>query len=129
MKTCPSCQQSYPDDVESCPRDRTPLVAEIRDERECPHCAERILRKAHVCKHCRREVEPLAGGDAPVQIPSPAPPQGIPEMRSLQPHVGKPAAAASRPLTVARQPHFQISAESPSRVKYVVCGFFLRYEF
>lgn len=23
-----------------------------RDERECPHCAERILAKAKVCKHC-----------------------------------------------------------------------------
>ena len=31
-----------------------------RDERECPHCAELILRKARVCKHCGRDVEPLA---------------------------------------------------------------------
>ena len=30
-----------------------------RDERECPYCAERILAKAKVCKHCGREV-PLA---------------------------------------------------------------------
>ena len=30
-----------------------------RDERECPHCAERILTRARVCKHCGREVEPL----------------------------------------------------------------------
>ena len=27
-----------------------------RDERECPYCAERILVKAKVCKHCGREV-------------------------------------------------------------------------
>lgn len=30
-----------------------------RDERECPYCAERILARAKVCKHCGREVEPL----------------------------------------------------------------------
>ena len=33
--------------------------AEPRDERECPFCAERILKRAKVCKHCGREVEPL----------------------------------------------------------------------
>lgn len=31
-----------------------------RDERECPFCAELILTRAKVCKHCGREVEPLA---------------------------------------------------------------------
>jgi hypothetical protein len=35
--------------------------AATRDERECPYCAEPILKKARVCKHCRRDVEPLAG--------------------------------------------------------------------
>lgn len=30
-----------------------------RDERECPFCAELILKKARVCKHCGRDVEPL----------------------------------------------------------------------
>jgi uncharacterized membrane protein YdbT with pleckstrin-like domain len=29
-----------------------------REERECPYCAERILAKAKVCKHCGREVVP-----------------------------------------------------------------------
>ena len=36
-----------------------PLHAEsapIRDERECPFCAELILKKAIVCKHCQREL-------------------------------------------------------------------------
>lgn len=33
--------------------------ASLRQERDCPHCAERILAKARVCKHCNREVEPL----------------------------------------------------------------------
>jgi hypothetical protein len=31
-----------------------------RDERDCPYCAERILARAKVCKHCGREVEPLS---------------------------------------------------------------------
>jgi uncharacterized membrane protein YdbT with pleckstrin-like domain len=35
-------------------------VGAPRDERECPYCAERILARAKVCKHCGREVEPLA---------------------------------------------------------------------
>jgi hypothetical protein len=37
------------------------LATSPRDERECPFCAERILKKAKVCKHCRRDVVPLAG--------------------------------------------------------------------
>ena len=31
-----------------------------RVERECPYCAEKILARARVCKHCGREVEPLS---------------------------------------------------------------------
>ena len=31
-----------------------------REERECPFCAERILKKARVCRFCGRDVEPLA---------------------------------------------------------------------
>lgn len=30
-----------------------------REERECPYCAERILARAKVCKHCGRDVAPL----------------------------------------------------------------------
>ena len=30
-----------------------------REERDCPYCAERILVRARVCKHCGRDVEPL----------------------------------------------------------------------
>jgi hypothetical protein len=37
------------------------LATSSRDERDCPFCAEPILKKAKVCKHCRRDVEPLAG--------------------------------------------------------------------
>jgi hypothetical protein len=31
----------------------------VREERECPYCAELILKKARVCKHCQRDVEAL----------------------------------------------------------------------
>ena len=35
----------------------TPVPARV--ERECPYCAEMILAKARICKHCGKEVEPL----------------------------------------------------------------------
>ena len=35
-------------------------AAPVREERDCPYCAEPILTKARVCKHCGRDVEPLA---------------------------------------------------------------------
>lgn len=28
-------------------------------ERECPFCAEKILKKATICKHCGKDVTPL----------------------------------------------------------------------
>jgi len=31
-----------------------------KPERECPFCAENILAKAKVCKHCGKDVEPTA---------------------------------------------------------------------
>ena len=31
-----------------------------RVERDCPYCAERILARAKVCKHCGRDVSPTA---------------------------------------------------------------------
>ena len=40
----------------------SPSIATARDERDCPFCAERILVRAKVCKHCGRDVEPLAAG-------------------------------------------------------------------
>ena len=36
-----------------------PSPMPVREERECPFCAELILKKAKVCKHCGRDVEPL----------------------------------------------------------------------
>jgi hypothetical protein len=44
---------------------RAPLISPAasdaaREERDCPYCAERILSRAKVCKHCGRDVQPLA---------------------------------------------------------------------
>jgi uncharacterized membrane protein YdbT with pleckstrin-like domain len=36
-------------------------AAHPRLERDCPYCAERILARARVCKHCGRDVTPAAG--------------------------------------------------------------------
>lgn len=36
-------------------------TGEPRVERECPYCAERILARARICKHCGRDVVPTAG--------------------------------------------------------------------
>lgn len=38
-----------------------PVAAPIpmREERDCPYCAERVLARARVCKHCGRDIEPL----------------------------------------------------------------------
>jgi uncharacterized membrane protein YdbT with pleckstrin-like domain len=45
-------------------RDTQPATSqpgEPRVERECPYCAERILARARVCKHCGRDVTPVPG--------------------------------------------------------------------
>ena len=34
-------------------------VETLQERRECPYCAELILKKAKVCKHCGKEVTPL----------------------------------------------------------------------
>ena len=36
-----------------------PAPAALREERDCPYCAERVLARARVCKHCGRDIEPL----------------------------------------------------------------------
>ena len=48
-------KKSAPHPVETA----VPPPQPAREERECPFCAELILKKAKVCKHCSREVEPL----------------------------------------------------------------------
>lgn len=35
------------------------VPAPIREERDCPYCAERVLARARLCKHCGREIEPV----------------------------------------------------------------------
>ena len=122
MKTCPICQQAYSDDVEFCARDGARLSGEAREERECPYCAERILKKARVCKHCGRDVEPLVKADTAAQTPLPAPPEEIVEPPTAQPQASKPAAAASRPPAPAKPPQFEIISEPPSKLKFVAMG-------
>ena len=91
MKTCPTCHQTYPDENRVLSPDGSRLSAESRDERECPHCAERILRKARVCKHCGHEVVPPLGSGISVHTPLPAKPEG-----TRQPPNAKPGSPLSR---------------------------------
>jgi hypothetical protein len=37
-------------------------VARSRGLVRCPHCAEAIMREAHVCRHCQREVTAAPAG-------------------------------------------------------------------
>jgi len=120
MKTCPICQQAYSDDVEFCARDGARLAGEVRDERECPYCAERILKKARVCRYCGRDVEPLVKADT--ETPSPSPPEKIVEPPPAPPQASSAPAAASRPPAPAKPPQFEIIAEPPSKLKYVAMG-------
>jgi hypothetical protein len=34
-------------------------IPAVREERECPYCAERILVRARICRFCGRAVEPV----------------------------------------------------------------------
>jgi hypothetical protein len=43
------------------PAGGVPAVGQPRVERECPYCAEPILARARVCKHCGRDVQPVEG--------------------------------------------------------------------
>jgi formylglycine-generating enzyme required for sulfatase activity/DNA-directed RNA polymerase subunit RPC12/RpoP len=111
MKTCPTCQQTYSDDIESCPHDGARLATEFREERECPYCAERILRKARVCKHCGHDVDPLAGTGIAAQAASPALPERIVETPTTPPQASKPPAGGA--------PQFQTTSKSPGKMKFV----------
>lgn len=53
----------------------------MREERECPYCAEMILTRAKVCKHCGRDVG--AESVVPSFVPAePSPPRQIERTRS-----------------------------------------------
>ena len=102
-------------------REAAKLEAEAREERECPYCAERILTKARVCKHCGHDVEPLVKADTPAQAPPPAPPQRTTEPPAAQPQGSKPAGAASSPSTlVSKLPQLGKEPKPPSEMKYVI---------
>ena len=122
MKTCPICQQAYSDDVEFCARDGARLSGEVREERECPYCAERILKKARVCKHCGRDVEPMVKAETAAQTPSPAPLEGMGETPSPELQGSEPEVAPIRPPAPAKPPQFEIISEAPTKMKFVLMG-------
>lgn len=55
---CPVCKKDalIPASMAN-PIDNETGSNEIRIERECPYCAEKILLKAKVCKHCGGNIE------------------------------------------------------------------------
>jgi DNA-directed RNA polymerase subunit RPC12/RpoP len=48
----PHCSELLPVDN----AEKSNASAELRDEIECPSCAEKILAKAKICKHCGGDV-------------------------------------------------------------------------
>jgi formylglycine-generating enzyme required for sulfatase activity len=122
MKTCPICQQAYSDDVEFCARDGARLGGEVREERECPYCAERILKKARVCRYCGRDVEPLVAAEASGQSPSPAaperpapcPPEEVDEPPPAPSREPEPITNSIRPPGADKPPQFEIISEPRS---------------
>ncbi len=117
---CPNCGLENPEGGIHCGCGYN--FPEFRDERECPYCAEKILKKARVCKHCGRDVEPVVEGDTSTQTPSPAPtpatPERITETPSTQPQGSKPIAAAERPPAAAKPPWLRTAPEPPGRMKF-----------
>jgi formylglycine-generating enzyme required for sulfatase activity/DNA-directed RNA polymerase subunit RPC12/RpoP len=122
MKTCPICQQAYSDDVEFCAREGARLSGEVREERECPYCAERILKKARVCKHCGRDVEPLVAAETAAPAPSPCPPEKTVETPAAPPPEKKPLWITKGSPNPAKPPQFEIISDKPTNMKYVVMG-------
>ena len=53
---CPLCQAAslVPAASAKPAQDSSKLLS--RDEVECPHCAEKILARANICKHCGKQV-------------------------------------------------------------------------
>ena len=105
MKTCPTCHQTYPDEIDTCPTDVSRLIPEVRDERECPYCGQKILKKARVCKHCGRDVEPMVTNGAPTKAfagPSAA-----------QPQASRSAAAPVRSPVTGGEPQFRLLSDEP----------------
>jgi len=68
---CPSCKNSF---ILPSPSDSTPTAKETK---ECPYCAETILKKAKKCKYCHefldsgpsQESKPSSKGKVPVTEP------------------------------------------------------------
>jgi DNA-directed RNA polymerase subunit RPC12/RpoP len=103
MKTCTTCQRTYPDEMDSCPADGSRLIAELRDERECPHCGQKILKKAKVCKHCGRDVEPMVTDGAPAKALAGPP--------AAQPQASRATAAPARSPVTGGEPQFRLLSD------------------
>jgi len=51
------------------------VASSSEQQRKCPYCAEWIKPDAKVCKHCQRDVEPVAPAQLP-KVPLPKPTSG-----------------------------------------------------
>jgi len=57
---CPLCQSPGLVHAAAAKPAVEPEQIALRDEIDCPHCAERILAKANTCKHCGKQVRVVA---------------------------------------------------------------------
>ena len=55
-------EQRHKEQLEAINRQNESKDSEYRD---CPFCAEKILLKAKICKHCRSEIEPTINNKSP----------------------------------------------------------------
>lgn len=53
---CPLCKAPGLVPAAAAKGQGTAQVGVARDEIDCPHCAEKILAKAKICKHCGKQV-------------------------------------------------------------------------
>ena len=68
------------------------VIAVPAEERKCPHCGGKIKIQATICKHCKKNVSPLAPGATRSGIAAHRP--GISAERSLSPSPDKTAGKA-----------------------------------
>ena len=54
---CPHCRSAALIPATAAKPEVTLAPTEVRDEIECPYCAERILARANICKHCGSQVK------------------------------------------------------------------------
>lgn len=54
--TCPGCKKDIPDNSIVCPECNLYILIALKNQKDCPYCAERIEIDAYVCKHCKRDL-------------------------------------------------------------------------